>query len=549
MWATRAGRRTARVIRGLVAALVLVPASVVPGVGAQGPAGDEVRLTIFHDSHIHGTLQAPDGTTFAHYAGLMRQLRDALPHPTNSLFLGNGDDLSGSPMTLFAGGGMHVIESLNAAGIDADTFGTDEFAVGVPRVRELVRESRFPWVSANVRDAATGEPFASEAGTRRWVIKDVGGVRVGITGATHTDAVLAARLGPGVRLVDPAEALREVVPEMRAAGAQVVVLLSHLLHDDTERVVAAVDGIDVSVGNHSGRVLSEPRIVNGTIVSERGADIELLGQLDLTVQGGRVVGHSYRAHRVTPAAPAEPAAAAVLERYRAPVEAAMGAEAGVTTVPLDLAAPLLRSGEAPAGNLIADALRARTGADVGLQQSMGVLPSPQPFPAGRLRQIDLLRMVPPNTAVIVLRVTGAQLLAALENSVSRVEQLDGRFAQVSGVRFAYDPEQPPGARLVSATVAGRPVVPSATYTVATPHATPYQPVGYDVLREAEVVVAASEGPLLRQVLLEHVTQQGTVTPIVEGRIQIARAGAAAAGGPPGQGALPRVLPRTGGAEE
>ena len=538
--ARRVGGTILRVLAVVAAVALAAGAGRAPAAGAQEA---EVRLTLFHDTHIHGALAAPDGTTFAHYVGLLQQLRAALPAPGNSLFLGNGDDVAASPMSLFAGGGTHVIDSLNAAGLDAETYGTDDFGLGVPRVRELVAAARFAWVSANVRDAATGEVLGAEGGARRWILKDVGGVRVGITGVTHTDPSFAARLGPGVRLLDPAEALRQVVPEMRAAGAQVVVLLSHLLHDDTERVVAAVDGIDVSVGNHTGRVLPEPRIINGTIVSERGADMEWLGQLDLTVRGGRVVGHSYRAHRVSPAAPADPAAAAVLEQYRAPADAAAAAPAGETAVPLDLSTPPLRAGEAAAGNLIADALRAWAGADVGLQQASSIPAAPQPLPAGPLRGDHVLQLSSGTTAAMVVRVTGVQLLAALENSVSRVEQLDGRFAQVSGVRFAYDPERPPGARVTSATVGGRPVVPGATYTVATGHGTVYLPTGYDMLREAEVLLPAHEGPLLRRVLLDYLAQQGTVNPAPEGRIQAVTAGAAARPAPgPGAG-----LPRTGGA--
>jgi 2',3'-cyclic-nucleotide 2'-phosphodiesterase (5'-nucleotidase family) len=215
----------------------------------------------------------------------------------------------------------------------------------------------------------------------------------------------------------------------------------------------------------------------------------------------------------------------------------------VATTAIGLELGLLRAGEAAAGNLIADALRACAGADVGLQQAGSILARPQPLPAGPLRAEHVVQMVPGTTSAVVLRVTGAQLLAALENSVSRVEHLDSRFAQVSGVRFAYDPERPPGARVVGATVGGRPVVPGATYTVATGHGTAYLPNGYDMLREAEVMLPAHEGPLLRRVLLDYLAQQGTVNPAAEGRIQAVTAGATARPAPgPGAG-----LPRTGGA--
>jgi 2',3'-cyclic-nucleotide 2'-phosphodiesterase (5'-nucleotidase family) len=193
--------------------------------------------------------------------------------------------------------------------------------------------------------------------------------------------------------------------------------------------------------------------------------------------------------------------------------------------------------------LIADALRAWAGADVGLQQAGSILAQPRPYPAGPLRRQDALAMIPPTTAAMVLRVTGAQLLTALENGVSRVELQDGRFPQVSGVRFTYDLERPPGARVLTAAVGGRLVVPTATYILATGHGVPYQANGHDVLREAEVLTPASDGPRLRRVLLHYLAAQGTVNPAVEGRALARSSGTAAAQAMP---ALPRALPRTGG---
>ena len=515
------------------------------GAGTAGAAapGGEVRVTLFHDTHIHGALHAPDGVTFAHYVGLIGQLRAALPAPGHSLFLGNGDDVAASPMALFAGGGQHVVDALNAARIDADTIGTDEFHLGAARLRELLAASRFPWVSANVREADTGEPFGHDLGVRPWLVTEVGGVRFGLTGAVAQDPPAVARAGEGVRILDPVEALRGVVPELRAAGAQVVVLLAHLCYADVERVATAVPGIDVAVGTHcTGEVLEQPRVVGGTIVSQRGHDLELLGQLDLTVRDGRVVGHAYRQHRLTAEGPVDPAVAAVLAAYHPREEAALAAPAGVTATALDAAPGVVRAGEAAAGNLLADALRAWGAADVGMLYAASVRARPQPLPAGPLTRRDVFEVVPAGTGAMVLRVTGAQLLAALENGVSRVEQRDARFPQASGLTFVYDPAAPPGARLRSAAVGGRPLAPAGRYTLATTNAMGTGLAGYEVLRSAEVVVPASEAPPLSVIVLDYLASRGAVAPAPEGRIQVAPAPGAAAPAPP-----PSRLPRTGDA--
>jgi 2',3'-cyclic-nucleotide 2'-phosphodiesterase (5'-nucleotidase family) len=176
-----------------------------------------VRLTIFHDTHTHGNFQGAGGVTFAHYVGLMRRLQGELPAPGHSLFLGTGQDLSASPMAALSDG-RHAVETLNASRIDATTLGGRDLQQGLTRVQELVALARFPVVSANVRDARTGQPFAAGAGVRPWVIKDVGGLRVGITGlyppGTPDEPGVGVRTGTTVRVFDPVEAMREVVPQM-----------------------------------------------------------------------------------------------------------------------------------------------------------------------------------------------------------------------------------------------------------------------------------------------------------------------------------------------
>ena len=133
----------------------------------------------------------------------------------------------------------------------------------------------------------------------------------------------AARVAPAVALLDPVTALREVVPQMRAAGAQLVVVLSHLFYEEMEQVAEQVDGVDVLVGSHHGPepggFLEEPRVVRGTILSIAGHDMAAVGQLDLVVHrgDGRVVRHAFQRHVPTPQGPVSPAVKAVLDRYLA----------------------------------------------------------------------------------------------------------------------------------------------------------------------------------------------------------------------------------------
>lgn len=110
---------------------------------------------------------------------------------------------------------------------------------------------------------------------------------------------------------------------MRAAGASIVMVLSHLTYEEIEQVAKQVDGVDVIVGSHVGPqpygFLDEPRVVGRTILSVAGNDMAAVGQLGLVVRrgDGRVVRFGFRRHIVTPGGPTSPAVKAVLDGYLA----------------------------------------------------------------------------------------------------------------------------------------------------------------------------------------------------------------------------------------
>jgi 2',3'-cyclic-nucleotide 2'-phosphodiesterase (5'-nucleotidase family) len=323
---------------------------LAPALAPSARAGPgEVVITLFHETHMHSALLGEDqqstagpvpadGRTFANYVGVMDQQRRRL-EPGSSLFLGNGDDLGDEleVPAVFGGGTVqtgsrHVLEAFAAAGMDADTFGYDVNMYVPDRIdhlRDLVARSRFAWVTANVREGGhPDQAFAAEQGARLWVLKMVGGIQVGITGVVSPDfqpgdGAHAARVAPTVTLLDPVKALREVVPRMRAAGAQVVVVLSHLFFEEMEQVARQVEGVNAILGSHEGPqphgCLDQPRVVGTTILSKPGHNMAALGQLDLVVRrsDGRVVRFGFQRHEITREGPSSSAVKAILDRYLA----------------------------------------------------------------------------------------------------------------------------------------------------------------------------------------------------------------------------------------
>ncbi len=111
-------------------------------------------------------------------------------------------------------------------------------------------------------------------------------------------------------------------------------------------------------------------------------------------------------------------------------------------------------------------------------------------------------------SLVKLELTGRQLLQALENGVSQYPRLEGRFPQVSGISFVFDPSQPSGSRVLAerVLVAGEPLEEDRIYLLTTRGYVGHGKDGYDIFKACKVIIPADEGPLLSTIVREHIEQ-------------------------------------------
>jgi 2',3'-cyclic-nucleotide 2'-phosphodiesterase/3'-nucleotidase len=138
--------------------------------------------------------------------------------------------------------------------------------------------------------------------------------------------------------------------------------------------------------------------------------------------------------------------------------------------------------------------------------------------AGPLKRGDVLKILPFANKVVKLEVSGGTLRAALENGLSQHEKTAGRFPQVSGIRYTFDPKRPAGSRLTSVTIGGKPLDPQARYSLATFEFLLGGGDGYEMLKQGKVLVKAENGPMDSDLLLERL-KAGPIAPASDGRIQ------------------------------
>src|SRR6476469_5932460 len=208
-----------------------------------------VRVTLLQVNDVYQFTPVDQGTK----DGLPRvlTLRRAIQQENpNTLFLLAGDTISPSVESITYKGAQ-MIEAWNAVGLDYATFGNHEFDFGPDVLQERVKESKFGWVAANVIDNKTGKPFG---GVEPFVIREFGGVKIGIFGLVLPETKVTSRPGPDIEFHNPCEVAKKMVSEIHDRGAKVVVALTHLsMREDKE--VARCSGVDVIIGGHEHTLL------------------------------------------------------------------------------------------------------------------------------------------------------------------------------------------------------------------------------------------------------------------------------------------------------
>ena len=466
-------------LRGSVRAV----AGLVAWSARRAPAreGKSVTLTILHTNDLHGHLtpwRGWDGDLkgktvggFGRLAGAVTRERKAAGDG-NVLLLDAGD-LLGDTMIADLTEGRALVEALNFLKYDALTVGNHEPDFGTDALKRRMAEASFPTVACNLTEKASGELF-----TRPYVIKEVAGVKVGVLGLAYpkTARTTAPKNVAALEFHPPGPAVKEHLPKLRADGARLVVALSHLGLGADLRLAKDVPGIDVIVGGHSHNRMAEATKAGDTLIVQAGAHGSDLGRLDLTVENGKVTGHKRTLIPLThDTVPADPAAekflARLLDPHREALDEAVGKAAGWLVRADTLAGQdaRKRDAESPIDSLFADVLRAATKADIALLPGVGygVAIPPGPVTAAQLRQL-----APHDGKVVTMKLPGRKVLDVLEQAVENTFTDDpavkvGGMIQVSGLRFAYDPDRPKGERVRRVELVGGRWDADAEYTVAT----------------------------------------------------------------------------------
>ncbi|NQW00064.1 MAG: 5'-nucleotidase C-terminal domain-containing protein [Rhodospirillales bacterium] len=494
----------------IVVAICFVAALAV---GRTGYA-QSVDLTLLHVNDVY-QVSPDDGV--GGLAQLMTLLKKERARSAHTLTTLGGDLLSPSVMSGLLQGAQ-MIDLFNALKTDMAVLGNHEFDFGPAVLRERMKSSAFPWITSNVFEA-DGKPFG---GGTVSTLKQVGEFKVGIFGLLTPETEFLSSTNGEATFKPVMETAKAMVGELQKQGAQVIIALTHLDFSEDRELASKVKGIDVILGGHDHDPLAAYE--NGTLIIKAGYDAHYLAVVDLKIEmresrrGPTVHVRPVWRFETTAGVAADPEMAKRVATYEQKLSEELDVAVGKTTTELVSSRGEVRSRETTMGNLIADALRAGVKADVAITNGGGIRGDKIYAAGSTLTRKDILGELPFGNVTVLIELSGADLRAALENGVSKIEDKAGRFPQVSGLAFTYDAKAAAGSRVTAVTVAGKPIDPAATYKVATSEYMLGGGDGYSSLQNGKTLVDASGATLMATTVMNYISAQGTVSPKVENRI-------------------------------
>ncbi len=500
-----------------------------------GSAAAEYSLTILHTNDFHSrfepisgsdsTCAAEDnaaGECFGGSARLVTAIKDAKARTNNWILVDGGDQFQGSLFYTYYKG-KAAAEMMNKMGYDAMTVGNHEFDDGPEVLRDFVDALDFPILMSNAD--VSREPMLADAIQPSTVIER-GGERIGLIGLTPQDTDELASPGENVTFSDPVAAVQSAADALTRDGVNKIIVLSHSGLNVDKRVADQTSGIDVIVGGHDNSLLSNtiegakgpyPVMVNATAIVQAYAYGKFLGELNVTFDDdGKVISATGEPILLDASVSEDEATVGRIGELAQPLDEIRNKVVAETAETIDGARESCRAGECQMGNLVADAMLDRVkdqGIDVAIANGGGLRAS---IDAGEVTMGDVLTVLPFQNTLSTFQVTGETLKAALENGVSQVEEGAGRFPQVAGMSFSYDPSAAPGSRVTEVMVGGEPLDPAATYGVVSNNYVRNGGDGYAMFKNAEN--AYDYGPDLADVTAEFLAGQGAYTPYTDGRI-------------------------------
>lgn len=403
------------------------------------PAIEGKSIVVLFENDVHCAIEG-----YPALAGL----REAISDTAYTQLVSSGDFIQGGTIGAISKG-SYIVDIMSKMGYDAITLGNHEFDFKTPRLLELLGGLAPQVTCCNFVDKATGATVFKD-----FVLTEVGDKKIAYIGVTTTSTLstmpTAFHAEDGTMEYDllPQEMVdyvQRAANQARRVGANYVIVLSHLgeksndYNVSSHELVAATMGIDAVLDGHTHSVVRQQMVRNKDgkeiPVAQTGTLFQNVGKLVIMPNGGISIElpATKNIRQTSQTIQAE------VNRIKAEAEAVTNRVVAKSDVDLLLrnakGYEITRMAESNTGDLVTDAYRITTGADIGLLNAGAIRNS---LKAGNLTYGDLMSLLPYDNWMCVAEVTGAQLMKCLEENTAKLPHPDGQFPVVSGMHYTVD---------------------------------------------------------------------------------------------------------------
>ncbi len=491
------------------------------------------QLTILHSNDHHGHFMKFDPYPVKDVGGLAAQSTlvnivraEAKKGGGSVLVLSGGDINTGIPESDMQDCQPDIV-AMNMIGYDAMALGNHEFDNSREVLEKQMSWAKFPFISANIYLKGTDKTLVEP-----YVIKEFNGLKVAILGLTtsSTPILTLPENTKDLEFKDPIAVARKLVPMLKKK-ADLVVALTHLgYYKDNDKkgdiaLAKAVPALDVIVGGHTHTELDDAVVVGKTVIVQAGGYSEHMGRLDLTIDTAsgsidhkfallpvnmkkRVKFNGKKYYKYVGVGYVEDKdILKAMDPFMSKADELLSKPVGKTTVALAGAKSESRGQETNLGNLITDAMKAKTGAEIAFQNGGGIRAGIAP---GNITYRDILSVQPFGNTLVLIDMTGAQIQEVLDFSATKVGS--GAFMQVSGLSFTIK-----NSKAVNVKIGNAPISKGKTYKVVTNNFVAAGGDGYKMLKPLS---KEDTGFVDADAFKEYVAMKSSVAPELEGRIKI-----------------------------
>lgn len=475
---------------------------------AQEEAAAEEGIFIAFSAPLPDVATSAPAGTIAHTIGALNELRKT---HDGLIYIHAGGGLGPSILSNYDKG-VHAIEITNLLRPDAYNVSRGDYAYGDDQVSIRTREAAFPLLSANTTDKETGLPAE---GLLPSVVIERGGYRVGVIGSTG-ETLAAAYTTRFTDVGDSMEAIRAEAVRLREQGVDPIIAVLNTNEPGITEFRAANVPVDIIFQNEP-----QPESQDGVAYTKDFFTDTETGEIILAFlskEDGVWQATSRRLMQTD--FERDPNAQAQIDGLMSRFDRILNIPVARADVGFDTREEVVRTRESGFGNLIADILREETGADIALINSGQIRGATVYQPGGLITRKSIQGELPFSDYIAMIEISGADLRAALEHSVSEVQEISGQFLQVSNINFMYDPDLPLGSRVIRVTVRGQALLPEDKLRAAMPNFIATGGDGYDMFSTAPRLYQ-DQSLILWERVVNNLRARSNVTFAPSGRIETA----------------------------